>query len=210
MGVTRITAECRDQVLRLNTKPKIASGGVNEDRIEFTFCELWADFTKTAVFYRDKNAVYHVALDGESCCFIPAQVLATPGTLYLGVFGEREDGTVRTSNIAQYRIEQGAITEQVIPEPEPDIYAELLATMGDLNSLETNDKSSLVAAINEVKRTGGGSGGTSFTTDETLSLENGVLSVNTATEVSQDNTLPVTSAAVHTTVGNIEILLATI
>lgn len=57
---------------------------------------------------------------------------------------------------------------------------------------------------------GGGGGESSFTTDETLTLENGVLSVNTADDVEQDNTLPITSAAVHTTVGNIEVLLATI
>lgn len=47
-------------------------------------------------------------------------------------------------------------------------------------------------------------------TDETLSYKNGVLSVNRATEVEADNTLPITAAAVHTTVGNIEILLETI
>ena len=40
--------------------------------------------------------------------------------------------------------------------------------------------------------------------------ENGVLSVDTATVVEEDNTRPVTSAAVSTTVGNIEILLKTI
>lgn len=40
--------------------------------------------------------------------------------------------------------------------------------------------------------------------------EDGVLSVDTATEVEEDNTRPVTSAAVQTTVGNIEILLKTI
>jgi hypothetical protein len=56
----------------------------------------------------------------------------------------------------------------------------------------------------------GGGGGTSFTTDETLSLKNGVLSVNTATDVEADNTLPVTSAAVYTKVGNINALLETI
>ena len=54
------------------------------------------------------------------------------------------------------------------------------------------------------------SGGVSFTTDETLYLENGVLGVNTATDVEGDNTLPITSAAVAQTVGNIEILLKTI
>ena len=38
----------------------------------------------------------------------------------------------------------------------------------------------------------------------------GVLSVDTATAVEEDNTRPITSAAVQTTVGNIEILLKTI
>lgn len=47
-------------------------------------------------------------------------------------------------------------------------------------------------------------------TDETLSYLNGVLSVNTADEPEADNTLPITAAAVHTTVGNIEIILKTI
>lgn len=37
--------------------------------------------------------------------------------------------------------------------------------------------------------------------------ENGVLSVDTATEVMQDNTKPITSGAVYTEVGNIEALL---
>ena len=56
--------------------------------------------------------------------------------------------------------------------------------------------------------TGGGTVG--FTTDDTLTLEDGVLSVNTADDVEADNTLPITSAAVHTTVGNIETILSLI
>ena len=52
--------------------------------------------------------------------------------------------------------------------------------------------------------------GINFTTDETLKLVDGVLSVNTANSVDQDNSLPVTSAAVFATVGNIEALLKTI
>ena len=50
-----------------------------------------------------------------------------------------------------------------------------------------------------------------FTTDETLTLsKHNVLSVNTAKEPDPDNTLPITSAAVANTVGNIEIILKTI
>ena len=57
---------------------------------------------------------------------------------------------------------------------------------------------------------GGNSGGTSFTTDASLSLVNGVLKVNTTNEAAADNTLPITSAGVYTQIGNIDILLKTI
>jgi hypothetical protein len=50
-----------------------------------------------------------------------------------------------------------------------------------------------------------------FKTDETLTLSgDNVLSVNTAKEPDPDNTLPITSAAVAASVGNIEIILKTI
>lgn len=59
---------------------------------------------------------------------------------------------------------------------------------------------------------GGEGGGTTFATDETLTLnpDTGVLSVNRASKVEPGNTLPVTSAAVYATVGDIETLLSQI
>lgn len=54
-------------------------------------------------------------------------------------------------------------------------------------------------------------GGVNFTTDATLVMnDDGVLSVNTTNDMEQDNTLPITSAGVYATVGNIEALLKTI
>lgn len=53
-------------------------------------------------------------------------------------------------------------------------------------------------------------GGVSFETDHTLTLQDGILSVNTIDSVEQDNTLPITSAGVYAAVGNIEALLKTI
>lgn len=50
-------------------------------------------------------------------------------------------------------------------------------------------------------------GAVGIKTDHTLSYTNGVLSVNTANAPEADNTLPITSAAVNTVVGNIETLL---
>ena len=55
-----------------------------------------------------------------------------------------------------------------------------------------------------------GGEGVRFETDNTLTLKDGILSVNTTDVVEEDNTLPVTSAAVYVEVGNINALLATI
>lgn len=58
----------------------------------------------------------------------------------------------------------------------------------------------------------GGSSGGSYNIGSGLKLDESTntLSVDTATDVEQDNTKPITSAAVYQTVGNIEILLGTI
>ncbi len=50
----------------------------------------------------------------------------------------------------------------------------------------------------------------SLQTDETLTWKNGILSVNTTEQMQQDNTLPMSSAGVYATVGNIAQLLKTI
>lgn len=60
----------------------------------------------------------------------------------------------------------------------------------------------------EIPNAGGGAA--NFKTDETLKFENGVLSVNTASVMEENNTLPITSAAVYTVVGNINAILDTI
>lgn len=49
-----------------------------------------------------------------------------------------------------------------------------------------------------------------FEIGENLDLQNGILSVKTTNEMMHDNTLPITSAGVFATVGNIEALLKTI
>lgn len=58
---------------------------------------------------------------------------------------------------------------------------------------------------------GADSAGTAFKPGNALELtQDGTLNVLTATEAEEDNTLPITAAAVYTEIGNIEILLKTI
>lgn len=73
-----------------------------------------------------------------------------------------------------------------------------------LDKLGENDKGELTFNNNPV------SGAGSYAIGDGLVVKNGKLSVDTATAVEQDNTKPITSAAVYTEVGNINALLATI
>lgn len=53
-------------------------------------------------------------------------------------------------------------------------------------------------------------GGATYEAGENISIENNIISVLTADEAEEDNTRPITSAAVHTQLGNIQALLETI
>lgn len=79
--------------------------------------------------------------------------------------------------------------------------------IGDLADLETNTKSDLVAAINEARK---GEDAYKIGAGLKLDAKTHTLAVDTADAVERDNTKPVTSAAVHTEIGNIEVLLAAI
>ena len=116
-----------------------------------------------------------------------------------------------TTNVAHISVAPTGGTEgNPFPATPPTVEERLRADMGNLADLTTEDKSSLVAAINEVRQTGGG--GTAYTIGHGLKLdaETNTLSVDTADKMEQDNTLPITSAAVYVEVGNINALLETI
>ena len=116
-----------------------------------------------------------------------------------------------TTNVAHISVAPTGGTEgNPFPATPPTVEERLRADMGNLADLATEDKSSLVAAINEVRQTGGG--GTAYTIGHGLKLdaETNTLSVDTADKMEQDNTLPITSAAVYVEVGNINALLKTI
>ena len=116
-----------------------------------------------------------------------------------------------TTNIAHIIVAPTGGTEgNPFPAIPPTVEERLCADMGNLADLTTEDKSSLVAAINEVRQTGGG--GTAYTIGHGLKLDakTNTLSVDTADKMEQDNTLPITSAAVYVEVGNINALLKTI
>ena len=94
--------------------------------------------------------------------------------------------------------------EFIVPDGEPG-YTPVRGvdyfTEADIE--ETAIRAAELVEINSIKA--------DLKTDETLCFdEAGVLGVNTTNDAEADNTLPITSAGVHTQIGNIEILLGTI
>ena len=110
---------------------------------------------------------------------------------------------------AQGFVEEGLDAIAGVEERNPSILESMLIRIANLEENGVTDEQ-IERAVEKYLDENPVGGGVDFETDSTLKLENGVLSVNTTSGVEQDNTLPITSAGVFATVGNIDALLRTI
>lgn len=189
----------------------LTSGSVNVNTVSIEFSADWEGLSRVAVFASSTTQI-SIALDSTNQCMIPWECLVAPNlNLRVGVYGMQGTTIVLPTIWASLGVIRPGVTTGAEPSPPtPDAYQKVLAEIGNLADLATENKSSLVAAINEVHDTGGG-GGMNYRIGHGLKVTGvNTLEVDTAEEAEQDNTLPITSAAVYTTVGNIEILLETI
>lgn len=211
-----ITIHCSRACAHLASPPELLTAGMAKAvTVEFVFSPEWDGLTKTAVFSNGKTTVDVLAAnwDGDTVP-VPHEVLAVPGRhARVGVYGANESGVVLpTVWVSLGKVQPGADPSgDETADPTLPVWAQLQKQIGDLDDLKTYNKGNLVAAINEA-RNSGGSGGGGYTIGDGLKLDaaTNTLSVDTADKVEQDNTKPVTSAAVYTEVGNINALLATI
>lgn len=129
--------------------------------LNFAFTEDWRPLIKYAVF---EGSGRRIALTniGDSC-IIPHEVLAKHGgALRVGVYGRTADGSAATPTVyAQLGIIQRGADPNADPSTKPTlpVWAQIQAQIGDLSNLSTKDKTSLVAAINEAAKSGGGGSG---------------------------------------------------
>ena len=147
------------QHIEWDTAPTLVAGTFNEYTARFAFDGDWDGYQRIAVFSAD--GVEREQLLTDDACDVPWEVLRPGAYLKVGVYGTKDGSrmpTIWTSH-RQYIHDGAGPTDEAV-DPSPTLVEQLLARMGDLSTLETEDKSSLVAAINEVKEPGGG-GGTS-------------------------------------------------
>lgn len=207
---------CARACAHLASPPELLTAGMAKAvTVEFVFSDDWSGLTKTAVFSAGRTTVdvLESAWD-DNKVVVPHEILADAGPIArVGVYGANADGLI----LPTVWVTLGKVMPAAEPSGDPGadptlpIWAQLQNQIGDLDDLKTYNKDTLVAAINEARNSGGGTGGGyNIGSGLKLDAETNTLSVDTAEIVEKDNTKPVTSAAVYTEVGNINALLATI
>lgn len=169
-----IDVTVRDKVATAAKDARLVCG--NSDYIiAFNFDEEWAAYeTKTARF--SYSGTYQdVVFTGTEC---PVPVIQNTIVCAIGVYA----GDLHTTTPAYVPCKKSILCGNGAPaDPPDDVYAQIMELLnkldtevlkelvGNMDDLETADKSSLVAAINEAAQTGGGGG------EGTVKSVNGVL-----------------------------------
>lgn len=167
----------------------------------FEFSADWHGLISKVVFTVDADLsttplpVYYLYLDEHGMCHIPRGVLSPVWDGYkilVGACGTRGDDTVLpTVWVSLGTLQPGASGDPDVPSLRPDAYKELIEKIGDLETLTTDDKTSLVNAINElnakIEQSCGESGDYELpiATDTTL----GGVKIGENIDVTQDGTI---------------------
>ena len=179
ISVNNKIATLQDNVLIIN--------GNSDYVIKFDFDAEWDAYeTKTARFVTARGYT-DVVFSGDE---VALPVITDAISVRVGVCVGNLHTTTPAVIFCRRSITDGSGSPV---EPTPDVYAQIMERLNNLDGVNpaTTDKLGVVKIGDNLKIT-----------------NDGVLSVDTADAVEQDNTKPVTSAAVHTEIGNIEVLLA--
>ena len=155
--------------------------------VKWTLDSEWSDFdTKTMRVRHYDGTVIDCIFTGCSCSL---PIITETCMIEIGLFA----GNLITSTPATISCTRCIMDDEgPVKDPMPDVYAQIMERLDSLEGITpaTADKLGAVKIGDNLKIT-----------------EEGVLSVDTAEAVEQDNTKPVTSAAVYTAKSNIEALL---
>lgn len=199
---------------------KLAADSIDFVEVVFQLPSEWAGLECVAQFAQNDKCYNKVLVDGK--CKLPNEMQA--GEFGVSVFGYEAGRAVRGTTIPLVDVieKSGFHSDGATPvPPTPDLYSQLLVKVEEASKAaypkggtegQVLTKSSDVDGDFDWKTPQGGGTGGGYNIGSGLKLdrESNTLSVDTANNVEQDNTRPITSAAVYTTVGNIEVLLGTI
>lgn len=136
--------------------------------VTITYDSAWDGLTKALICRSEAGA--RTILDVEDTATVAHEVMKPDRILYIGVEGRNADGTLVIPTVwARCGHIQPGATSDADPSLDPrlPIWQQLQEQIGDLDDLDTEDKSNLVAAINEVAKSGGGSSDSSQNVNHT-------------------------------------------
>lgn len=151
-----IIGHVRGQELKLD-RTTIAAGSIKYLEAEFHFAGRdWDGYTKTAYFINGTSKFTLVLADDRITADMGLNL--TAGEWEVKLSGVKGGSRITTTTEHVYVREFGS-TDGTLPDVTATQAEQILAKIGDLSNLTTEDKTNLVAAINEAAKSGGGSGG---------------------------------------------------
>lgn len=151
-----LTGYIRGQELRIST-PEIAADSIKYLEAEFHFAGRdWDGYVKTAYFINGTSKFALVLADDRITADMGLNL--TAGEWEVKLSGVKGGSRITTTTEHIYVREFGG-TDGTLPDVTATQAEQILAKIGDLANLTTEDKTNLVAAINEAAKSGGGSGG---------------------------------------------------
>lgn len=139
--------------IQIKATDKLVSDSRNVYPCAFTFSKDWDGYNKI-VRFRAGEEVQEISLMSGYRCDIPWECLLKPNIhLEVGAYGlQGEDIILNTTWTDLGLIHEGTYDVDVSPpkEPTPDVYQQIITSIGNLEDLTTDDRTNLVVAINEV------------------------------------------------------------
>ena len=141
-----INTEIKGQQAKIVNRHEIVSGIAKLEGIEFIFSNEWDSFTKTAVIYvdeYDKTTAIKLLVENNKieASQLPSTLFKEDCELFVGIFGDSENGQRITSTVVCQPIKEGTPVD-VADEASPDIYNQIINIMSETKALvkEATDK----------------------------------------------------------------------
>lgn len=141
-----INIEIKGQQAKIVNRHEIVSGIAKLEGIEFIFSNEWDSFTKTAVIYvdeYDKTTAIKLLVENNKieASKLPSSLFKEDCELFVGIFGDSENGQRITSTVVCQPIKEGTPVDAA-DEACPDIYNQIINIMSETKALvkEATDK----------------------------------------------------------------------
>lgn len=190
-----INIEVKNKIARQTSKEAYVCGN-SDFVIVFAFDAEWDAYNAKTARLKYNGKYQEVVFMGNEC---PVPIISNTNNIQIGVYA----GDLHTTTPAVVQARKSILCgDGAHEDPPEDVYNQLMELFDQAVSDEKIE--AVIEQYMEENQL------EVYTEGDNISIEDGVISVLTTNDAEADNTLPITSAGVHTQIGNINVLLGTI